>query len=315
MLSSGFVPGNLQAPVAPNPPLSLTPRMTADLIDAFRAAPPLFQAILCNLDGIYIDPDATNSWGFRDPNTKRRYIGLAANLWGNGGNSSPLPYSAFENSVLAGVMAQVAAPWPPAVPGRVPPPPKYSSPGAFADTPAMTLLAVLAHEFGHILWFDKVKGNNPHYDPNAFCTDAGNNFFSGSWQGQVSQPLPFVTFALRSDTHASGTGSFDDLKTAINNRDWETAGYILNQFYSSVWPSLLGAVSPEEDFAEMVKLFVLTARNTNQGRPITSMPLNIWTDPTLGALPAYTPDVYAGASGVGNRIVLLRKLRCITNNS
>lgn len=318
MLAPGFVPGNLQAPAPPNPPLALTPQMQTDLIAAFTAAPPIFRKALCKLDGIYIDPSAPSSWGFRDPNSHARYIGLAANLWGSNGNSPVSVYSDYENSVLDQVMTQYNMPWP-APSGTVPYAPEYESPvsgtsGFDVDTSATTLVAMLAHEFGHILWYDKVKGGDPNYKPNNFCSASGNNFFTGSWQGTVNQPKTFVEFAKQSqNTPEPGTGSIAALQAAIQAGQLGTAASDLNTIYTTVWPSLLGAVSPEEDFAETVKMFVLTLPGANQSHPITSMPLDIYTVPQLEN-PTYKPDVYAGWSGV-RRTVLVKKVRCITNSS
>jgi hypothetical protein len=312
MLAPGFDPSQLQPPVPTSPPPALTTQMKTDLVAAFTAAPLLFRAALCRLDGIYVDPSATNSWGFRVPasypNALNRYIGLAANLWGSTQNSPVTVYSAYETSVLSQITQ-----WP-APSGTVPFPPEFNSvmSGTMdVDSSALTLVAVLAHEFGHVLWYDKVKGANYPYYPNNFCQGSGTNFFDGSWTAPVSMPDAWVKFAMPShDTPAPGSGSVANLQAAIQTGQWATAGSILNQIYTIVWPSLLGAVSPEEDFAETVKLFVLTLPGTNQRHPITSMPLDIYTVPQLEN-PSYTPDVFAGLS----RRVLAKKILCIKNNS
>jgi hypothetical protein len=326
MLAPGFVPGAFGTP--PSSSVPLTAQMQADLTAAFTAAPPIFKIALCRLDGVYVDPSATTSWGYRDPTTLKRYIGLSAQgLWGSAGTTPALAYSAYETGQLAEVMKTWLMPWPLAS-SQVPTPPFFSpamSGTTSVDTSAMTVLAVLAHEFGHIFWYDKVKASSGHaYNPNGFCRQhaiVGTGFFDKTWQIPVNQPDPFVYFGAPSgDYHASGIVQLSDLYLPLQNGNYTSAAQMLNSLYtndtgnaSGVWPSLLGAVSPEEDFVETLKLFILTRPQANGGLPITSMPLNIFATPNTN-VPTYTPDIFADLTRVKKR-ELARQLLCIASAS
>jgi hypothetical protein len=306
----------------PNPN-QLTTQEQTDLNNAFMAAPPRFQKTLCTLSGIYIDSSATYSWGFRDPNTQQnRYIGLSQqSLWGNG-NSSPLKYSSSETNLIQQVLATNGASWTNA---PTPPPPPIFSAATPVDTPAMTVLAALAHEYGHILWYDLIKGNNKlSYTPASFCRSSGKKgFFDNSWSS-VSVPDRFVTFAAPPPSGNNHLGNIQtpNLISAINTGTWTTpegdgAVDYLNKYftpYSSsnnrngVWPSVFGSISPPEDFVETFKIYIMTRPGANGGAPVTSMPLNLYT--TSGASPTYSPDIYQEIAQ-GGQHERKRKMDCI----
>jgi hypothetical protein len=273
LLAAGYNPRNLGTPPA-NSSGQLTTQEQTDLNNAFIASPPRFQKALCNLDGIYIDPSNVHSWGFRNPGTGKRYVGLSqAALWGGTGQSPAPKYSDSETSLIQQVLGTIGAPWPTST-NTIPNPPSFSaaenvSPSGVVrsvDTSAMTVLAALAHEYGHILWFDLIKGNPLvlSYDPAKFCRSnpkvAGNGFFDSSWQ-TVHQPPDYLDFAELPpiDKHYNGLILTQDLINTINGQQWSTAANYLNLFYSpdtlnnssnenGVWPSLFGSISPEEEF-------------------------------------------------------------------
>jgi hypothetical protein len=271
-LAANYDPSSLGTPPV-NSSGQLTSQEQTDLNNAFIAAPPRFQKALCNLDGIYVDPSNVYSWGLRDiDGGTYRYIGLSQqSLWGSMGQSSPPKYSYSETSLIQRVLATIGAPWPTPTPSptnTIPTPPTFSAAmygNTPVDTPAMTVLAALAHEYGHILWFDLVKGSrwNLFYDPAVFCrkdpNKPGDGFFDNSWQ-TVDQPPDYLEFAKLppSDKHYNGLILTQDLINAINGQQWSTAANYLNLFYSpdtlnnasnvnGVWPSLFGSISPEED--------------------------------------------------------------------
>jgi hypothetical protein len=85
-LQTGYDPTRYRTPLVSRTK-SLSPQMIADLQNAFQIAPPRFQEMLCNLNGVYIDPGNV-SWGFRNPTTFEEYVGLSEKaLWPNGGSS------------------------------------------------------------------------------------------------------------------------------------------------------------------------------------------------------------------------------------
>jgi hypothetical protein len=342
--AAAYVPNGLTPPLGPYstlPPDTITnPNpIWRDLSDAFSAAPTRFRRKLC-MTTILIDQTACagspcyGNWGFRDPaNTSHRYIGLSQSLlWGGGGHA--LIYSAYETGLIKTVLEELGMPWtsttfpapkfPCAMSGVTVCPPAGSNP---VDTPATTVLAALAHEYGHILWADVVKGvggKNAPYVPGEFCPadpkTGDDGFFENAWQTQlVSQPNPFIKFAEETaDLHAGKKTS--DLRNEITAGHWAAAADILNDLYAAeynnsagpqtnkdgIWPGLFGSVSPEEDLVETFKIYILIRSSP----AVTSMPLNIYKTPTT----AYTPDIFSDV-GNGKKKKLKRKMdTCIDGN-
>jgi len=55
-------------------------------------------------------------------------------------------------------------------------------PNSFAANPAMSVLALLAHEFGHVYWFDSFVPNAGGPFVNNFCW--GGNFYPSGELGR-----------------------------------------------------------------------------------------------------------------------------------
>ena len=147
----------------------LTPEQMADLQSAYELAPSYFRTELCQLDGVLLDrttcvdvssgksqdplPCYTYSWGFRNPETGRRFIGISASLWKNGHAPRITEYS---SSRLRALLAALHA-------GTV----KFSfdtaDPQDPANSPGMAVLAALAHEMGHVRWVRLECAPRPSY--------------------------------------------------------------------------------------------------------------------------------------------------------
>ena len=311
----------------PNSVGSLTSNMPmyADIVSAFNAAPPIFRTKLCLLDGVFIDQRSCgastscailDSWGFRDPNSHARYVGLSASLWTSGQAQN---YSNYETMLFAQTLLQLTpTPWPGG------PAPTFSS-ATPSNATGITILATLAHEYGHILWYDELKQSQTqeNYNPNQFC-----NFFANSWQGNIATPPQYLNFGKMnsSDKHNNLGSQIDDLKNAINEVNpslgASKAASIVNHLYSDdsgnnqyngVWPSLLGAISPEEDFVETFKVAMVSGYNLadNGGNTgVTSMPLVIFAG---GSQVFPSPNIYADLNTPGHKRELKRKIVCVIN--
>ena len=165
------------------------------LIATFNAAPASFLAMLCDFDYyVYIVQNAcaasgctandviNYSWGFRQQSSSpKRYIATSATLWQNG--SVPI-FSIYRQLRLQAILQHLdpnAGDWfhPPSNSSTAPPPfPRFTS--ASSDTSEMTLLAVLAHETGHVLWYDAfVPTPGGTFNAANFCN--GNFYPSGEW--------------------------------------------------------------------------------------------------------------------------------------
>ena len=146
----------------PDNPYNLRQEIEDDLKAAYNNAPEFFKGQLCKLNGIYLNPvgcvDVNNcpssnnvfgaSWGFRSyrqnaSDNGLRYIAISASLWPP--SSHALAFYKFSDEQLKAIIAKKFAPWTQI--GVT-----YASP----DDPWMTVLAALAHEYGHVRWADAV---------------------------------------------------------------------------------------------------------------------------------------------------------------
>jgi hypothetical protein len=288
MLSPAFDPTNASQtpiPVGPIPGFIRT-----DLTAAYNLAPVFFQKQLCALDGVFIAPTG-DSWGFRNIKDGKRYLALSLSLWQSGTAPS---FSTYEN----GVVHRLLNNW-----TGLNHPPKNDP----SNMPVVTILAALAHEFGHILYYDTFvnpRGTAPNYG--AFC---GGGFYSESWQSVPNVANIWRTYGDVVGTHKPDDVQVQDILNAVpkpGQPDVRGAGALLRRLYGlqgtsppiGRWASLFASFSPDEDFVETFKLFVLK----NSKAPLTSFKINI---PIIDTIIA--EDI---PGTCGQRSVLARKLNC-----
>jgi hypothetical protein len=298
--------------------------MATDLNNAFNFAPAFFQQQLCHLDAVFINPAGCsnfnssnvctnsltplqtieNSWGFREqpnqfapgatPSHYGRYIAMSAASWSALGTQAP-KYSAFEQILL-----QQLLPWPA---GNHPP--TYSP--ATPNSSALTVLAALAHEFGHVFWYDNFRPTpGGVYDFNTFCQ---GKFFDDTWE-QVDPPPIWRKFGEPQNSHKNYDMQISQLALAIDqgisSTDFTEANTQLRRIYiaEAHWPSLFGAFSPDEDFVETFKLYVLTNAATG---PLTSLPLNFYDN---NGVVIHTEDIPKDLQDSTKKLGLRRKITC-----
>ena len=170
----------------------------------------------------------------------------------------------------------------------------------------MTVLAALAHEFGHVLWYDTFRPTRG--GPFDFLTFCRGSFFDNSWQ-RVNPPPTWRNFGEVQDLHHIYDPAIADLALAIGRAKSKQAAQLLDQIYRprAPWPSLFGAFSPDEDFVETFKLYVLT---TAKPSPLVSLQINIYDD--FSSTPKFTEDIPdALIPGKNKKGELKRKLECI----
>jgi hypothetical protein len=173
----------------------------------------------------------------------------------------------------------------------------------------MNVLAVLAHEYGHVLFYDTFKPLGGSVNYGNFC---GDTFFSDSWQ-TLPTPPNWRLFGVPDGVHKP-----DDVQTTELVKlagpvpsDPTRASALANRLYSLTgtgaptgrWASLFATFSPDEDFVETFKHFVL--RNA-VGRPLQSMPVRVY-DSTATPTPYTTHNIPGTCS---QRPVLVHKLSC-----
>lgn len=276
-VTTPYAPATNATPIAQTRPVNNDVQM--DLAAAFAAAGPSFQSALCGLDGIFIDPTgcqdpgsgnpydpntcnlggaliAGYSWGLRtyppNPLTKR-YIGLSLALWNNNNRLTPTyhwqcqpshvcspPFSLFYKAFLDAV-AHVPAPNSPYGSFSV-----TVTPNSFAANPTMSVLAVLAHEFGHVYWFDSFVSNAGGSFANTFC---GGIFYPGGNWGTSPVNVP--------NSGGHRFVFFGDTSTYSGSHVPGLPGTLHSIYSSGNWASALAAFSPDEDFVETFELRVL----------------------------------------------------------
>jgi hypothetical protein len=300
--ATNATPTAVQSPSVPN-------EVETDLKNAFSAASSDFQYKLCGLDGIFVDasgcsdptdPATCNlpgalvpdySWGLRtyppNPQPGKRYIALSLALWNNRNSRisnqynwqcpppfqiCAAPFSLFYKAFIDTVIhLQNTAPYSLSV---------TVEPDEFASSSAASVLAVLAHEFGHVYWFDRFVPNPGGPFVNNFC---GGIFYpSGNWEGNaVMLPFPNTTrFVLFGDT-VPYTGSYvPGLPSTLHNIH-----------RSGNWASTLAAFSANEDFVETFELkqllnaqYLRLTRLQINSDVIIPAPPGSWLDWKLGCV-------------------------------
>ncbi len=283
---------------------------------------------MCALTKVYINPTGCangdpyhctlpaqqaldNSWGYRERLDQvnqvggppyQKYIATSAGLWKNGGQAPA--FARFETVLLQTLLGWNAA--------------SYSS--AVPNTPAMAVLAVLAHEYGHVLWYDTFNPNhilNFFEEPPGLCPN-GASFFKGQWKGLTQtdiQPPKWRTFRASQNARPSDDASIGNPQSPLagtllydaQRHDAPNTTRKLRQLFKNPgrWPSLFAAFAPDEDFVETFKFYVLLQLDRNdKPTSLTSLQLQMPDGTT-----ANVPSDYAGGAA-GSRPVLHRKMRC-----
>jgi hypothetical protein len=304
--TTGAAPGASQilGPVAQNSPYR------KDLSKAFEIAPDFFRDKLCALTYVFVvqcanatqctaEDAVRNSWGLREWQGAKsgKFIATSAALWQL--QNSALPFHQYKNKRLALLLQTIS-------PGidlsHWPSPPVYY-PATPNNNGEISVLAALAHEMGHVLWYDAfVPNRGGNIDLNNFC----NGFYTpNSWSGVNVTSKRWIDFGdqVTGETHTP------DYITPLRNHlnpsspDFAQAGEDLNKLFSD--PGLTGtlaAVSPDEDFVETYMLYVLLSSKLNNARQFQKLIITITGNGTT-----YTRDI---ADIFSNKSQLLTKMSC-----
>jgi hypothetical protein len=328
-IQNGWNPDPMNPADPPPQGIAVTPiantGFAAALLNAFQLAPPAFQAHLCGLNSIYVNgtpcTDAGNcmlsSWGYRAAKSNTSHIAISAGLWNqscsDGTQQNPYPYHCFESDLLGALLNWSAS-------GGTPPPPRYASANREADTFDMVILAALAHEVGHVRWYQLMNRGNPGraYNPNLFC---GGAFFVNSWVTPIRMiPPPWRGFGDRDRNNSHyKSPQISTIDREIGQQDWQDAAIDLDLLYHArqPWASFFAALSPDEDFVESYKLYVLTnAQQVSNEGPLTSLKITF-----VSGSPEDIPSDYGlsestnlGVPTITKKSVLAKKTMCIAQS-
>jgi hypothetical protein len=278
-------------PIDPN-----TSRYAAALQNAFLLAPPALQVRLCDPNmHVYVNgpescstPDCLRggSWGYR-ASDESTYVAITAGLWNLPcrDGSTPYVYHCLETDLL-----NTTIDWH----GMNANPPQYGPANKEADNFDMTALAALAHEVGHVRWYEIFNPDPNNYgkpynpNPATFCS---GTFFTNSWTNVHRPPYwryhgARYQYNAMPDKHVKDP-QISDIDKAINAiagdphppTKLNLALSLLDQLYQAdqPWASFFAALTPDEDFVETYKFWVLTNAQSNQVAnegPLTSLPIS-----------------------------------------
>ena len=274
-----------------------------DISGAFTAANDSLKDKLCSLDGVFVvqstckDPACIaddvigHSWGFRQPTSPpKRYIAVSETLWQNG--SAPI-FSDFENMRLAALLKRLipnGAVWFNVPSSR----PRFGP--ASPDTSAMTLLAVLAHEYGHVYWYDAfVSPPGGSFRAARFC---GGRFYTANKWGSIGVPPTgrWIEFGQQLGNQLHNPDYIGTLANHLSHADFGQAGSALRAILlDQDLISTLASFSPIEDFVESYEWFALLSANP----PLTKFTIQIDNLPPINIL-----------GQIANKPGLRRKMAC-----
>jgi hypothetical protein len=248
---------SLSAAFQPNPPNGSAPtsggainnpNIINDLSNAFSLAPQRLRDQLCGVYGpavrLFVQDCpgggaacSVGSWGYRQRNNDVPFIALSAGLWPGGGHA--IAYPEFERTVINNLVGDLGQTF-----------------TASNSTPEMTVLAVLAHEMGHILAYRKQVLNQR-------CGNVSppvqQIFWRNAWSS-AANPDYFHRFGdqFPGDHRLRGLSK----NQAIGNP------VVLGRIYGmprdqqfADWASLLANVAPDEDLIETYKFMILNTDN------------------------------------------------------
>ena len=312
---SSFVNRIYVLPTAVAKPLSQPQQK--DLSDAYCNASVTFRRLLDNVDFVFVD--ATNCSTTGDPATcagisggqalgascgqRNQWgytqSGIPASLWAMG--QSAIKYPAYESYILDKLV-----PWTDSGDYL-----KYGSPSDpnNANTYWMTILAALAHEVGHVRWYEATvrAGWGQPYD---FKRLTDCKFFSG-WQYNTTNPSAIKKLQPKGRWRTFGGTTNESTNSHVLPPDWTqfqpgvnddaTLNDLLAQLLAGnqPWASFFASEAPDEDFVETFKFVALIDAG------LTSLPLTIPT--SKGQQNIDIPATYLA----GNNTYLTNKVQCI----
>src|SRR5215216_7644213 len=94
-----FDPRGLRGIPQGDPSIAVPDNIKIDLGGAFDMAPQFFRDKLCGLNGVFINPQAGPSWGFRRFDDGAEYIAISAGLWPTSGAPAQR-FRTFETGIV-----------------------------------------------------------------------------------------------------------------------------------------------------------------------------------------------------------------------
>jgi hypothetical protein len=239
---------------------------------AFKAAPPFLQQELCNnLNYVFVDQGNQGDvigWAFWEvsgqDNGAGRWIAIPDEFFQAGpARTTPItnaPLHVIETVILH----QLLLPPTSITPLPTNTPPVYSVVPTSHDTQAYGLLSLMAHEMGHILYYEKCEQPPVPSRSQSLC----NTVLTGWHDRGVRPPIHKFKTGFDDSSPSSGPPShvpgepslkevIDDFQLHSNDPKKLRWIYGLSPNGNIFWADLFAAVAADEDFVETYKIWVL----------------------------------------------------------
>jgi hypothetical protein len=279
-----------------------SPTYLNPILDAYNLAPSYFKNMLCSLNAIYVDPPDTSdpnksqAWGMRERATAGlpTHIGISQNIF-DSLSKAGAPYAYYENVVTDWLLTPLS-PWLNLQQAAAANPNPWIANVSYAASPdpasndpiAIAILGILAHEMGHILWWEYDVGkypdpNNPPPQPTKLPL-----FYTFSWNNK-KYPIGYHVFGREDQENpAINPPGLRKLRYEVqySGPSYTPASHDLYRIYGykadgtptangGEWASLFSTVSVDEDFVETFKLYVLTSGNCFNLTPLTALRIQV----------------------------------------
>jgi hypothetical protein len=249
--TKNYTGANYAKPQCVSPKKRLTTPQLTLLANAFNIASAPVKRQLCDLTQVFVTP-LRDSWGFWEApdqsSAAGSYVALSVNVFQS---NFDLGYS--ENYVLTRLLSG----WNSAAAGFGPP--SYNS--TSGAPPEQAVLAWLAHELGHVLFYVVNAPNlttppGRRSQPNT-CYD---QYFLSEFNTRNARR--FVLFGDDNmNKHSNGSATVHDINVLIKAGKYPQARAALADLLTvpgtGQWVSLFATLSPEEDFVETYRMMAL----------------------------------------------------------
>jgi hypothetical protein len=191
----------------------------------------------------------TCSWGYIDKfsgDGTHKYVALSSSMWNSDG--TPQTYAQFtQQTARALLLGAVDIPL---------------SVQASPDVPGLALIASLAHEMGHIKWWEHgLDVSNACHDP---VTGGNGKFSTIAWNNAVPTP-GWRRFGVESSQNINMDGLLIGQLQGDARISNDALLRDLLTVYDGRWPSILAIVSPDEDYVETYTLLQVVLALRKQG--------------------------------------------------
>jgi hypothetical protein len=251
----GLCTGQPTQAAKPTIPLARMQYIQSVIQGAFDNAPANLQNELCTLHQVYIDPKPNSlAWGLRDARTGSKDIGIPDSMIPE---VAVQPYAGYETSIVKGLL--VDSNRPPAQGSLADQWLRLVSHAAVPDNSTIQIMAILAHEMGHILWY---SDRNNKAVPALTCPSTGTTFDKIAWAPPFQNPRGFHGFGKSRANHTVDGSSLPAMSQNLKRGTPDSLAELTNQMKSVYtggnWPDLFGIVDADEDFIETYKFWALT---------------------------------------------------------